>query len=422
MSDNGRPAVVVTGIGLVSSLGIGKDDTWRALRDGHSGAGPITRFDSTHHRVHVACEATEFSPGDFMPARAARRMDMFAQFGVAAARLAVEDAGLQIGDGERVGAVIGSGAGGAATREQQMLTMMERGPDRVSPLAIPATVTNMAAAQVSLDLGIRGPVTAPCTACASGTDAIGLGAATLRRGDADAVLAGGAEALVTPFWVAAFDAMTVLSRRDGDPTEASRPYSADRDGFLIGEAGAVLVLERAEDARARGATPLAAIAGYGTSADAYHLTDPDPDGVPQALAVSMAIADSGLAAESFDYVNSHGGASKPGDPAEIRALRAALGEERAREVLVSTTKPIHGHCMGAAGALEAAITVMAMGDGWIPATRNLTEVDAECAGMEHVLGAPGRAVDVPAAISTSFGLGGQNSAIAIARPDLVEAG
>lgn len=421
MADNGRPAVVVTGIGLVSSLGIGKEDTWNALREGRSGAGPITRFDTDGFRVHAACEAGDFAAEDFMSTRVARRIDLFAQFGVAAAQLAVADAGIEIGDGERVGAVIGSGAGGAATREAQMRTMLERGPDRVSPLAIPASVPNMAAAQVSLDLGIRGPVMAPCTACASGTDAIGLGAATLRRGAADVVLAGGAEALVTPYWVAGFDAMTVLSRREGDPAAVSHPYSAERDGFLIGEAGAVLVLERAEDARARGATPLAAIAGYGASADAYHLTDPDPSGVPQALAVSMAIADSGLDPESFDYVNSHGGASQPGDPAEIRALRTALGEEHAKGVLVSTTKPIHGHCMGAAGALEASITVMAMTDGWVPATRNLETPDDDCAGVEHVRGADGIEVDVAAAISTSFGLGGQNAAIAIARPDLVNA-
>ena len=421
MSRDSRPAVVVTGIGLVSPLGIGAKDTWSALRAGRSGAGPITRFDSEGFRVHSACEANDFVPEDFMSSRVARRMDLFAQFGVAAAQLAVADAGVEIGDGERVGAVIGSGAGGAATREAQMRTMLERGPDRVSPLAIPATVTNMAAAQVSLDLGVRGPVTAPCTACASGTDAIGLGAATLRRGDADVVLAGGAEALVTPYWVAGFDAMTVLTRRDGDPQAASRPYSADRDGFLIGEAGAVLVLERADDARARGATPLAAIAGYGASADAYHLTDPDPSGVPQALAVSMAVADSGLPAESFQYVNSHGGASQPGDPAEIRALRTALGEEHARHVLVSATKPIHGHCLGAAGALEAAITILAMNDSWVPATRNLDVPDEDCAGVEHVAGTDGVDVEISAAISTSFGLGGQNAAVAITRPDLVHA-
>lgn len=410
-----RPRVVVTGIGVVSPLGVGMEDTWSRLVAGGSGAGPITLFDTTDHRMKAACEASDFDPSEFIEHRVARRMDRFAQLAVAAARLAVAEAGVSEG-GDRMGVAIASGAGGGASREAQLAVLHERGADRVSPLAIPATVPNMAAAQVSIALNARGPVTAPCTACAAGTDAIGTATATLRRGAADVMLAGGADAMITPLWVAGFDAMRVLTRREGEPADAPRPFDADRDGFLIGEAGAVLVLEREEDARARGARILAEVLGYGASADAHHMTDPDPTGEPQSRAIAAALADGGVDPARVGYVNAHGGGSRPGDPAEIAAIRRALGDEAASHALVSSTKAAHGHCMGAAGALEGAIAVMSVVNGRVPATRNLVEPDPACAGVRHVIGSAADA-DLDVALSCNFGLGGHNACIAVARPD-----
>lgn len=416
-SANGRLRVVVTGIGLVSSQGVGREEVWRAASEGRSGAGPVESFDVSGSRVRIACEARAFVPGDFMDRKAARRMDRYSQLAVAAARLALDDAGLVVGgDGVGVGAVIASAGGGGAAREEQHRLMLDRGPDRVSPFAIPATVANMGAAQVSIALGLRGPVTTTCNACAAGTDAIGAAAAILRRGEAEAMLAGGADAMLTPFWLAAFDAMRVLSRRNDDPAGAARPFDRSRDGFLIGEAGAVLVLEPLEAAQARGASILCEVAGYGASADAYHITDPDPSGAPQARAVSGALREAGLDPAEVDYVNLHGGASRPGDPAEARILHAALGESVASRTAVSATKSMHGHCMGAAGALEAALTAMAVTEGLIPPTLNLTDPDPDCLPLDHVAGAA-RVADVRAALSTSFGLGGHNAALALTALD-----
>jgi 3-oxoacyl-[acyl-carrier-protein] synthase II len=407
----------VTGIGVVSPLGIGREEMWRAVSEGRSGAGLITSFDASDLPVRMACEAHGFDPSEFMDRRAARRMDRYAQFAVAAARLAVADAGLRIDrDGEGIGAIIGNGGSGAISREEQHVVMLERGPDRVSPFVIPLTVANMGAGQVSMELGLHGPVTAVCTACAAGTDAIGTALDILRRGDARVMLAGGADTLITPYFVAGFDAMRVLSRRNDDPAGAARPFDRDRDGFLVGEAGAVMVLEPLDDARARGADVICELAGYGASADAHHITDPDPTGEPQALAVTAAIRDAGLSPDQVDHVNAHGGASRPGDPAEVRVLRLALGEEAAARVAVSATKSMHGHCMGAAGALEAAITALAVREGLVPPTINLAEIDPDCAGVDHVANAARRA-DLRVAMSTSFGLGGHNAALVLTRPE-----
>ncbi len=413
MGANGRLRVVVTGIGVVSSLGIGRDAVWTAAREGRSGARTIANHEMGESRVTIGCEAHDFVPGDFMDHKTARRMDRFSQFAVAAARLALDDAGLTIdGDGVGVGTVIASAGGGGGVREDQHKLMLERGPDRVSPFTIPATVANMGAGQVSMLLGLRGPVTTTCNACAAGTDAIGAATAILRRGDADVMLAGGADAMLTPFWVAAFDAMRVLSHRNEDPPGAARPFDRSRDGFLIGEAGAVLVLEPLDAALARGARIVCEVAGYGASADAHHITDPDPTGAPQARAVRAALADAGLRPEEVGYVNLHGGASQPGDPAEARILHAALGPEVAARTPVSATKSLHGHCMGAAGALEGALTALAVHDGVLPPTLNLTDPDPECLPLDHVAGAA-RPAPLRAALSTSFGLGGHNAAVAL---------
>ncbi len=417
MSANGGSArVAVTGVGVVSPLGIGREELWRSVSEGRSGAGLITLFDASDSPVRMACEAHGFDPADFMDRRKARRMDRYAQFAVAAARMAVADAGLPIDrDGEGIGAIIGNGGSGATSREEQHIVLMDRGPDRVSPFAIPLSVANMGAGQVSMELGLHGPVTAVCTACAAGTDAIGTAVNVLRRGAARVMLAGGADTLVTPYMVAGFDAMRVLSHRNDDPAGAARPFDRDRDGFLIGEAGAVLVLEPLEDARARGAEVICEIAGYGASADAFHITDPDPTGEPQARAVSAALRDAGVAPEDVNHVNAHGGASKPGDPTELRALKLALGEEAAARVAVSATKSMHGHCMGATGALEAAITALALREGVVPPTINLRELDPDCAGVNHVANVA-RPADMRVAMSTSFGLGGHNSALVMTRP------
>lgn len=412
-----RMRVAVTGIGVVSPLGIGREEMWRAASEGRSGAGLITLFDASDWPVRMACEAHGFDPADFMDRRVARRMDRYAQFAVAAARLAVADAGLPIDrDGEGIGAIIGNGGSGATSREEQHAVLVERGPDRVSPLAIPLSVANMGAGQVSMELGLRGPVTAVCTACAAGTDSIGTALDVLRRGDARAMLAGGADTLISPYFVAGFDAMRVLSHRNDDPAGAARPFDRDRDGFLVGEAGAVMVLEPLDDARARGAEVICELAGYGASADAYHITDPDPTAEPQARAVTAAIEDAGISPDQVDHVNAHGGGSRPGDPTELRALRLALGDEAAARVAVSATKSMHGHCMGATGALEAAITALALREGLVPPTINLHEVDTTCLGVDHVAN-EARPADLRVAMSTSFGLGGHNSALVLTRAE-----
>ncbi|WP_217914122.1 beta-ketoacyl-ACP synthase II [Miltoncostaea marina] len=414
---DGRVRVVMTGIGVVCPLGIGREEMWRSVVEGRSGAGMITRFDASDLPVRIACEAHGFEPADFMDRRAARRMDRYAQLSVAAAHLAVSDAGLAIDrDGEGIGAIIGNGGSGTVSREEQHRVMVERGPDRVSPFAIPLSVANMGAGQVSIELGLRGPVTAVCTACAAGTDSIGTAAEIIRRGDARAMLAGGGDTLISPYFVAGFDAMRVLSRRNDDPAGAARPFDRDRDGFLVGEAGAVVVLEPLEDALARGATILCEVAGYGASADAHHITDPDPSGRAQARAVRAALADAGLEPAEVDHVNAHGGASKPGDPTEIRMLRDALGEDIASRVAVSATKSMHGHCMGATGALEAAITALALREGVLPPTINLQHVDPACEGVDHVANVA-RPADLRVALSASYGLGGHNAVLALTRFD-----
>ncbi len=415
MSGEGRVRVVITGIGVVSPLGIGREEMWRSVVDGRSGAGSITLFDTTDWPVRMACEAHGFDPTDFIDRKAARRMDRYAQLSVAAARLAVEDSGLTIDDdGAGIGAIIGNGGSGTISREEQFAVMRERGVDRVSPFAIPLSVANMGAGQVSIELGLRGPVTAICTACAAGTDAIGTAADVIRRGDARAMLAGGGDSLISPFFVAGFDAMRVLSHRNDDPAGAARPFDVERDGFLVGEAGVVVVLERLDDARARGADIVCELAGYGATADGHHITDPDPSGAAQGRAVTGALKDAGLTPGDVDHVNAHGGASRLGDPTEVRMLRRVLGDEHATRVAVTSTKSMHGHCMGATGALEAAITALAVHESVLPPTINLNSVDPECAGVDHVAKVS-RPADVRVALTASYGLGGHNAVLALTR-------
>lgn len=410
-----RTRVVVTGIGAVSPLGIGRQAMWDAAIAGRSGAGPVTLFDTSALNVRIACEVDDFAPGDFMERRASRRMDRYAQMAVAAARMAVEDAGLPIdADGEGIGAIIGNGGSGTISREEQHRLMLERGVDRISPFSIPLSVANMGAGQVSIELGLRGPVMAVCTACASGTDAIGQAADTIRRGDARAMLAGGADSLISEYYISGFDAMKVLSRRNEDPAGAARPFDRGRDGFLVGEAGVVLVLEPLDAALARGADIVCEIAGYGSSNDAHHISDPDPSGAPQARAMRAAMDDAGLGPDDIDHVNSHGGGSQPGDPSEVRVIRTVMGDRAAARVAVNATKSMHGHCMGATGALEAALTALSVHHGIVAPTLNLSEVDPDCEGVDHVAGTA-RHMPVRAALSSSYGLGGHNAVVALTR-------
>jgi 3-oxoacyl-[acyl-carrier-protein] synthase II len=405
--------VVVTGIGLVSPLGIGTEETWRAAAAGRSGAGPITLFDASEHGCRIACEVRDFAPEDHMDRRSARRMDRVSQLAVAAGRLALIDAGLDVeGERERVGAVIATGAGGNQAFEDQHRLFLERGPDRVSPLAVATMIVNMSAGWVSMALGLGGPISCPVTACASGTHGVGDAAELIRAGAAEVMLAGGSEAGITPFTMAALDATRALSRRNEDPAAASRPFDAGRDGFVAGEAGAVLVLEELGHARARGAEPICEVRGYGMSGDAHHVTEPDPSGRGQVRAIRAALRDAGVDPSEIDYVNAHGTSTPAGDPVEIGAIRQVVGEERAREVLVSSTKSMHGHAMGAAGGLEAALAALAIRDGVVPPTINLDDLDPACAGVDHVANAARRA-PIRVALSNSFGFGGHNAVIAL---------
>lgn len=402
----------MTGIGLVCPLGIGRDAVWTAAREGRSGAGPITRFDASQHGARIACEVKGFEPLDFIEKRAARRMDRSSQFAVAAGRMALEDAGLSVGDdAERFGAVISTGNGGNETYEEQHRIFLERGADRVSPVAVPTIIANMAAGHVSIQLGLQGPLSCVLTACASSLHAIGEAADMIRRGAAEVMLAGGSEAAVTPFALGMLDASRAMSHRNDDPQGASRPFDRDRDGFVLGEAGAVLVLERMDLAVARGAGILCELAGYGATSDAHHITEPEPNGSEQARAMRIAMAHGGIAPEEVDHVNAHATSTSVGDIAEVRGIIGALGADRARHVAVSATKSMHGHCVGGTGALEAALTALAIRDRTVPGTINLEHLDPDCEGVDHVRAT--RPQHVRAALCSGFGFGGHNAVLAM---------
>ncbi|HEX2507337.1 MAG TPA: beta-ketoacyl-ACP synthase II [Miltoncostaeaceae bacterium] len=414
---NGRRRVVVTGLGLVTSLGIGREENWAAAIAGRSGAAPITRFEPVDTATAIACEVKGFEPTDFIEHRAARRMSLPAQFAVAAGRLALEDAALAVAKEmrPRVGVAVGCGIGGLDAFVEQTLVVDRRGPDRVSPYFVPLVIPNMAAAHVSMELGLQGPVTCPSTACASGNHALGEATEHIRSGRADAMLAGGAEAIVTRTGIAAFNAMRALSTRNDAPEAASRPFDRGRDGFVMGEAGAVLVLESLEHALGRGAEPICEVLGYGLTGDAHHVTEPDPTGESPAAAVTMALADAGVEPAAVDYVNAHATSTPVGDTSEVRALRRALGDEAAARTMVSSTKSMHGHCLGAAGGVEAALTALTIREGMVPPTINLDDLDPACEGVDHVANAA-REAEVRVAVSSAFGFGGHNAILVMGRP------
>jgi 3-oxoacyl-[acyl-carrier-protein] synthase II len=413
MSVNGR-RVVITGMGAVTPLGNDVETSWQNLISGESGAGPITQFDSSEYHVHFACEVKDFDAGNWIERKQARRMDRFAHLVLAAARQAEADAGLDIGsDGDRIGASIATGIGGIKSFQDCYDTLLERGPDRVNPFAIPCIIPNMGAGWVSMELGTRGPLSSECTACAASNMAIGQGLDDIRLGRAEVMLCGGTESAINQVGIAGFAAMRALSRRNDDPKRASRPFDAGRDGFVMGEAGAVLVLEELERAQARGAKIYAEVAGYGLSSDAKHVTEPDPTGENPARAMKNAFADAGIDPGEVDYINAHGTSTPLGDAAETRVIKLALGEENARKTPVSSTKGATGHCLGAAGAVEAIFSTLAIRDGKLPPTINYDVEDPEC-DLDYVPN-ESRDADVRVAVSNSFGFGGHNASIVLKR-------
>jgi 3-oxoacyl-[acyl-carrier-protein] synthase II len=416
ISMNGRRRIVVTGMGAVTPLGNDVETSWANLIAGRSGAGTITQFDHSDYPVHFACELKEFAPTDWMEHKQARRMDRFAQMIIAAARQAETDAGLAVeAEAERIGASVATGIGGLRSYQNCYNQLLERGPDRVSPFSIPAIIPNMGAAWVSMELGTRGPLESQCTACAASNMAIGDGADAIRLGRADVMLCGGTEGPVTEVGIAGFGAMRALSRRNDDPEKASRPFDAGRDGFVMGEAGGIVVLEDLEHARARGARIRAELLGYGVSSDATHITDPDPTGHNPARAMKMAFGDAGISPEQIGYINAHGTSTPVGDAAETRVIKLALGEETARKVPISSTKGATGHCLGAAGAVEAIFTMLAVERGVLPPTINYDDPDPEC-DLDYIPN-EAREAAIEIGVSNSFGFGGHNASIVVRRWD-----
>ena len=409
----GPRRVVVTGLGILCPLGNDVETVWRRLLAGESGIAAITKFDASRLHARIAGEVKGFDPEDFIEKRAARRMDPYSQYAVAAARQAVDDAGLDVAaEPEAIGAVVASGGGGLGTFEQQSRVLFEYGPARLSPFFATMMIPNMAAAQVSLELGLKGPLSAVCTACAAGANAIGDAFEIIRRGAAVAMLAGGAEAPINETGMGAFDTMRALSTRNKAPQEASRPFDAGRDGFVLGEGAGILVLEELEHARARGARICAEVVGYGMSSEAFHVALPDETGEAQARAMAAALKEAGISPDQVDYVNAHGTSTPAGDVAETRALKVAFGA-RASQVPVSSTKSMTGHLLGAAGAIEALFCVRAIADGVVPPTINLTDPDPDC-DLDYVPNVA-RVLRVRTAMSNSFGFGGHDVSLVFRR-------
>jgi 3-oxoacyl-[acyl-carrier-protein] synthase II len=405
---------VVTGLGALTPLGNDVASTWQALVDGRSGAGEITQFDSSDYAVHFACEVKGFDPTEYIERKQARRMDRFAHLIVAAARQAEADSGLEIAsEADRVGAAVATGIGGLKAFQDCYDELLERGPDRVNPFSIPEIIPNMGAAWVSMQLGTKGPLSSQCTACAASNMALGDGLDSIRLGRADVMLCGGTEAPITEVGIAGFSAMRALSRRNDAPEKGSRPFDAGRDGFVMGEAGAVVVLEELEHAQRRGAKIYAELLGYGLSSDAQHITEPDPSGENPARAMTMALRDAGVDPGEVDYINAHGTSTPLGDSAETRVIKLALGEENARNTPVSSTKGATGHCLGAAGAVEATFSILAVHNGVLPPTINYEDPDPEC-DLDYIPN-ESREADVRVALSNSFGFGGHNATIVFRR-------
>lgn len=412
MSDEMK-RVFVTGAGVVSPIGNDLETFWTRLTAGESGAGPITRFDTSAYPTHFACEVKDFTPDPVIDRKDAKRMDRFVQYAVVATHEALKHARLDPAqaDPERAGVIIGSGIGGMETFETQHRTLLEKGPGRVSPFFIPMMISDMGAGQVSIQFGLKGPNFCTVSACASGAHAIGEALRLLRAGDADVMIAGGAEATITPMALAGFGNLRALSTRNDDPQRASRPFDKGRDGFVIGEGAGVVILETEEHARRRNAPVLCELLGYGASGDAYHITAPCEDGEGAARAMRRALQDARLAPERVEYVNAHGTSTPAGDPIEVVAVKTVFGEH-ARRLMMGSTKSMTGHLLGAAGGLEAVITALTLSRGIVPPTINLDEPDPTC-DLDFVPH-KARARQVTAALSNSFGFGGHNVTLVMA--------
>ena len=405
------PRILVTGLGALTPIGLSSAAFWDGLMDGANGAGPITRFDTTDFKTKIACELDDFDPFDYMDRKQVSRLDPFGQYAVAAARQAAEDAGLGLEAmpvirKDRVGVIVGTGMGGVELFEEQARALIERGPNRISPFLVPMMIPNMAAGLVAMEFGLRGPNHCVVSACASGNHAIGDAVAALRSGQADAMICGGTEAPITPLTVGGFAAMRALSTRNDDPTAASRPFDADRDGFVPAEGAGMLVLETYEHAMERGADVYAEVAGFGASADAYHYAAPDPEGDGIALAMRRALDDAGLAPDAVDYVNAHATSTPTGDPIESKAINTVFGPH-AKRLKISSTKSMTGHLLGAAGAVEAIASVLSITHGAVPPTINLDTPDEEC-DLDYT---PNQPVEMPVTIAANnaFGFGGHNT-------------
>lgn len=406
--------VVITGMGAITPIGIGIEDYWKSLLSGKNGVGLITQFDASGHSTKIAAEINDFVPEDYIEPREARRMDRFVQFAVAAAKLAVGHAHLDMEqeDSTRIGVMVGSGIGGTRTWESQHRILLEKGPNRVSPLFVPMLIANMASGQISIQLGLKGPTTAVVTACATGSHSIGDAFHTIKRGDADVMLAGGAEAAITPLATAGFCSAKAMSTRNDEPERASRPFDADRDGFVMGEGAGILILEDFDHANARGAKIYAEVLGYGLTADAYNMVAMTPDGEGGARCMAMAIKNAGLQPKDVDYINAHGTSTDMGDPAETAAIKTVFGDH-AYKLAVSSTKSMTGHLLGAAGATESIACIMALHEGVIPPTINYEKPDPAC-DLDYTPN-QARKADIRIALNNSFGFGGQNASLLFAR-------
>jgi 3-oxoacyl-[acyl-carrier-protein] synthase II len=412
-----RRRVVVTGVGLVSPLGIGTQTTWDALLAGRSGVGPVTRFDVTDYPSRIAGEVDGFDPTPYYPDRKdIKKGDTFIHYAMGAAHFAMEESGLEVtaANASRVGVIIGSGIGGLPLIERTHKLVLERGPGRISPFFIPGLIVNMPAGQVSIKYGARGPNSAPCTACTTGVHAIGDAYRQIQHGGADAMIAGGTESVIAPLALGGFAAMKALSLRNDEPERASRPWDEDRDGFVIGEGAGILVLEELEQAQERGAPIYAEIIGYGMSADAYHISAPHPEGLGAAEVMEAALADAGIGPAEVDYINAHGTSTPLGDIGEVRAIKQVFGDH-AYELAVSSTKSSTGHLLGAAGGLEAGFLALAVKNQVLPATINHETPGEEC-DLDFVPNEP-RPADLRVGLTNSFGFGGTNGALLMRRLD-----
>jgi 3-oxoacyl-[acyl-carrier-protein] synthase II len=407
-----RRRVVVTGLGLVSPVGIGVEPSWSAMIAGKSGIGPITLFDASTFPTRFAGEVKGFDPGLYMDRKEVRRNDRFIHFALAAADMAMTDSGLDMSkeDPDLVGCIVGAGIGGLGTIEETTATFLEKGVRKIGPFFIPSLIINLAPGQISLKYGMKGPNFSPVSACATANHSIGDALLYIQRGLADVIVAGGAEAPITPLGIGGFCAARALSERNDAPEKASRPFDKNRDGFVAGEGSGILILEEYERAKKRGARIYCELVGYGASADAYHITSPAPEGEGGQRAMRMALRDGGLTPEQVGYVNTHGTSTPQGDIAECQGINKVFGEHAKKGLVVSSTKSMTGHLLGAAGGLEAVVAVKSIETGIIPPTINVDEQDPEC--KLDVCANTARQVKLTAAISNSFGFGGTNAVLA----------